>query len=71
MNSYYFTMKLNPDSNSWGYVEIVADSSEKARELMINKYGLAWGFEYYDLDNIHPTDRTKIDFIVQDEILED
>lgn len=65
MKSYYFTKKINPDSSIWGYVEVVAENSTIARQLMVDKYGLAWGFEYDAVEEIHPLDRTKLDSIVQ------
>lgn len=67
MKSYYFTMK-HPDATTcsytiWGYVEVRAESSIEAREKMVAKHGLAWGFEYNTLDQVHPLDRNLIEVI--------
>lgn len=65
MKSYYFTMRVNPETlpNLWGYVEVKATGREKARAKMITKHGLAWGFEYNTLDQVHPLDRNLIEVI--------
>lgn len=66
MKSFYFTKRLDAGiPYLWGYVEVIAQDSTIARQLMRDKYGLKWGFEYHELEEIHPADRTLIDTIKQ------
>lgn len=62
MKSFFFTKKIT-DWGKWGYVEVKAENSIEAREKMIKEFGLQWGFEYNELEKIHPLDRTFITII--------
>lgn len=42
---YIFTFGFNQGHDN-GFVSIKADSSEKARDEMVGRFGVKWGFQY-------------------------
>lgn len=72
MNSYVFTFGLD-HKNSGSIVLIHASSCEKARELMMEKYGLNWSWQY-ELEDwnkmVHKKQSSILDVLVEKQFAE-
>lgn len=54
--SFYFTLTQRQGG---GHVEVIASDYSKARERMVEVYGLEWAFQYESLEDVHLFDRIK------------
>lgn len=58
MKEFFFTLAANQGGP--GCVQIQANDSEEARQIMFKAWGNNWAFQYDALQDIHPNDRRII-----------
>lgn len=56
MNKFYFTLAENQGGP--GCIEVEAEDYDTAREIMFDSYGPRWAFQYSNITDVHPADRT-------------
>ena len=66
MQDYFFTFGVGQE-HAYQYVRITASDFSTARNIMFNKYGEEWAFQYGSLEEVHPSDRNELEHLIEED----